>query len=136
METRKSHFSPKEEYRAGLEGRKNHLHGCLILLKGDIPTKVADLRSKLLSLWKSIGSWSMVSLGKGFYEFSFSSPPDLRNVLSIGSWSLKPGILHLSSWTPDFNPYTQKQTHANCWVCIIGLPQEYWRAKIFFCDCS
>lgn len=25
-----------------------------------------------------------------------------------------------------------KQTHAQCWIRIHGLPQEYWRSKILF----
>lgn len=74
----------------------------------------------------------MISLGKGFFEFSFSSTEDLRSVWAIGSWNLKPGFLRLSSWSPDFNPNLQKQTHAQCWVCISGLPQEYWSPKIIF----
>lgn len=94
--------------------------------------KFVDLKAKLSSLWKSIGQWGMISLGKGFYEFSFASTEDLRRVWTVGSWSLKPGFLHLSPWTPDLNPNAQRQTHAECWVRILGLPQEYWNPKIFF----
>lgn len=71
-------------------------------------------------------------LGKGFYEFSFSSIEDLRKVWSVGSWNLEPGILRLSSWSPDFNPSLVKQTNTQCWIRIIGLPQEYWRSKIIY----
>lgn len=62
----------------------------------------------------------------------FSSSEDLISVRSIGSWNLKLGILRLSTWTPDFNPNIQKYTHSQCWIRIIGLAQEYWRAKIIF----
>ncbi|XP_019435165.1 PREDICTED: uncharacterized protein LOC109341678 [Lupinus angustifolius] len=79
-----------------------------------------------------IGSWSMISLGRGFYDFSFSSVEDMRTVCAVGSWSLKPGFLRLSLWTPDFNPNLQKMSHSQCWVRILGLPLEYWSARILF----
>lgn len=123
---------PEEEYRAGLESCKNHLHGRLIHSKGDAPININDLRPKLLELWKPLGLWGMVSLGKGFFEFSFSSSEELQSVWTVGSWYLKLGVLRLSSWNPDFNPNIQKQTHAQCWVRILGLPREYWRPKIIF----
>lgn len=44
-----------EEYKVGLEGCKNHLHGRLVLSKGDNPIKVGDSWSKLVILWKPIG---------------------------------------------------------------------------------
>lgn len=99
---------PEDEYRAGLEGCKNHLHGRIILSKGDLPLKLIDFRAKLASLWKHLGHWSVIPLGKEFYEFSFVSTDDLRSVWSIGSWSLKPSILRLPSWTPYLNPHIQK----------------------------
>lgn len=74
----------------------------------------------------------MISLGRGYFEFSFSSAEDLRSVWSIGQWNLKPGLLRLFSWSQDFNPKHQNQTNAQCWVRIYGLPQEYWRPKIVF----
>lgn len=123
---------PEEEYKAGLERCKNNLRGRLILSNDDSPVKFIDLKSKLSAHWKSISQWSMISLGKAFYEFSFASTEDLRRVWSVGTWNLKPGFLRLSPWTPDFNPNVQRQTHAQCWVRISGLPQEYWSPKIFF----
>ncbi|KAG4969764.1 hypothetical protein JHK82_035467 [Glycine max] len=37
----------EEEYKAGLKGCKNNLHGILILSKGSTPPKTYELRSKL-----------------------------------------------------------------------------------------
>ncbi|CAL0315585.1 unnamed protein product [Lupinus luteus] len=74
----------------------------------------------------------MVSLGRGYYDFSFSSLDDMRSVCAVGAWNLHPGFLRLYLWTPDFNPALQKFTHAQCWVKIIGLPQEYWSPRIIF----
>lgn len=71
----------------------------------------------------------MTPLRRGFYEFNFSSPEDLRSVWAVGSWNLSSSFLRLFQWTHDFNPNTQKLTHAQCWIRIYNLPQEYWRPK-------
>ncbi|KAE9600797.1 putative RNA-directed DNA polymerase [Lupinus albus] len=79
-----------------------------------------------------VGKWNMISLGRGFYEFVFSSIEDMRTIWATGSWNLKPGILRLSLWTPDFNLWLQRITHSQCWIKITGLPQEYWCPSIIF----
>jgi hypothetical protein len=75
-------------------------------------------------------------LGKGFYEFVFSSLEDVQKVRSAGSWNLNPGLLKLFAWSRDFNPNLQHQTSAQVWVRIHGLSQEYWRPKILFAIAS
>lgn len=70
--------------------------------------------------------------GKGFFKFCFASQDDLTSVWLVGAWNLKPGLLRLFQWSSDFNPHLQKQTHAQCWVRISKLPQEYWRPKLLF----
>lgn len=122
----------EDEYQAGLAGCKHNLHGRLVLSKGDAPVKLQELREKLSKLWQPLGEWRVVPLGKGFFEFCFAAPEDLRSVWTVGAWNLQPGILRLSRWTPDFNPYSLRNTHAQCWVRLLGLPQEYWRPKILF----
>jgi len=47
---------------------------------------------KLQKKWKTRGPWTMLSLGKGYYEFSFGSENDLRSVWALGMVSLKPGV--------------------------------------------
>ncbi|XP_019418439.1 PREDICTED: uncharacterized protein LOC109329226 [Lupinus angustifolius] len=83
-------------------------------------------------MWEMIGPWSMVSLGKGYYDFSFSSVEDMRSICAVGAWSLKPSFLRMSLWTPDFNPSQKRHSHSQCWVKIFGLPQEYWSPRILF----
>jgi hypothetical protein len=34
-----------------------------------------------------------ISLGRGSFDFQFSSPEDNRKVLPVGAWNLKPGIV-------------------------------------------
>jgi hypothetical protein len=123
---------PEEEYEAGIAACKNALHGRIIWPKGTTPLKIDALRSKLASLWKSIGKWGVTSLGKGYFEFSFSSLEDMQSVRTLGSWNLSPGYLKLFAWTHDFNPSMQQQSNAQVWIRIYGLAQEYWRPKFFF----
>ncbi|MCI12536.1 hypothetical protein A2U01_0033641, partial [Trifolium medium] len=127
---------PEDEYIAGTEACKHNLHGRIVLPKGSTPFTVESLRSKLAALWKAIGKWGVISLGKGFYEFVFSSLEDMRRVRSIATWNLSPGILKLFTWTSDFNPSLQQQTSAQVWIRIYGLSQEYWRPKIVFAIAS
>ncbi|GAU36722.1 hypothetical protein TSUD_318200 [Trifolium subterraneum] len=74
----------------------------------------------------------MIPLGRGFFEFRFSCADDLRSVWSSGAWNLNPGLLRLSCWSLDFNPFNQKQTHSQVWVRLHYLPLEYWQPRILF----
>ncbi|KAE9606292.1 hypothetical protein Lalb_Chr10g0106351 [Lupinus albus] len=51
--------------------------------------KFADLKAKLLDLWSSVGKWSIISLGRGFFEFAFSSVEDMMVICATGLWNLK-----------------------------------------------
>ncbi|KAF1876311.1 hypothetical protein Lal_00029658 [Lupinus albus] len=77
-------------YQAGLQRCRNNPHGRLILAKGDQPIKFAELKPKLIELWSLVGKWSMISLGRGFYEFAFSSTEDMRSICATSSWNIKP----------------------------------------------
>lgn len=74
----------------------------------------------------------MVPLGRGFFEFRFSCVDDFRSVWSNGTWNLKPGLLRLSRWSPDFNSFNQKQTHSQVWLHFHYLPLEYWQPRTLF----
>jgi hypothetical protein len=86
---------PELYYEAGLEACKHNLHGRIIWPKGSTPLSVAALKVKLASIWKDLSKWGVISLGKGFFEFTFSSLEDVRRVRSVSSWNLNPGILKL-----------------------------------------
>jgi len=72
---------------------KRNLRGRLVLNKGDKPYTAKDIHSKLQNQWKTTGAWSMTPLGRGFYEFFFSSEDDMRMVWAKGTVNLKPGVL-------------------------------------------
>ncbi|XP_058781005.1 uncharacterized protein LOC131655113 [Vicia villosa] len=127
---------PEEEYKLGVEACKHHLHGRVVWFKGTTPLTVVGLKTKLMSLWPSIGKWGITSLGKGFFEFAFSSLEDVQRVRSVNTWNLSQGTLKLFPWTKDFMPATLKQTSAQVWIRIHGLSQEYWRPRIIFAIAS
>lgn len=57
---------------------------------------------------KPLGQWQLISLGRGFYEFSFTSPENLCSVWVVGARNVCLGLLLLIPWTPNFNPNKQK----------------------------
>ncbi|ESW24094.1 hypothetical protein PHAVU_004G102300, partial [Phaseolus vulgaris] len=87
----------EEDYLAGLEDCKNHLHGRIILYKGNKPLTHLALTKKLHLVWHAIGPWKVMPLGKGFYEFEFSSLEDMQWLLDMGPWQLSLGFLRLFS---------------------------------------
>ncbi|XP_058759662.1 uncharacterized protein LOC131632971 [Vicia villosa] len=95
---------PENEYNVGLEECKNNLHGRILWSKRSSPLVVFDLRKKLVVLWSNMKNWGVLSLGKAFYEFNFSSAEEMRRVRASWPNSLNPGTLKLFAWSRDFNP--------------------------------
>lgn len=122
----------QDEYESGLEACRSNLHGRLTLHKGDPPLTTKALKLKLCDLWPSLKNWSVIPLGKGFFEFKFHSVEDMRKILALRVVNLQPGILRFYYWTKDFTPQHQVQTHAQIWVRLMHLPQEYWRKKTLY----
>jgi hypothetical protein len=127
---------PEKEYTAGIKACKHNLQGRIIWPKGATPLTVAALKNKLAPIWKDLSKWGVYSLGKGFYEFCFSSLEDVRRVRSVASWALNPGSLKLFARTKDFIPRVQHNLSAQVWVRFYGLSQEYWRPNILFAIAS
>jgi len=127
---------PDEEYDMGLDAWKNNLHAHIIWPKGSSPLIVVALKEKLKPVWKNLAPWGVTSIGKGFYEFVFSSIEDARRVRSVGSWILNPGLLKLFPWTKDFRTNLQTNMSTQVWLKIHGLSQEYWRKRIIFAIAS
>jgi len=65
------HRLSKDEYEKGVEDCKRHLHGRMIMSKGEKPYTAKELYLKLSKLWKLSGHWKLVSLGRSFFEFEF-----------------------------------------------------------------
>jgi hypothetical protein len=50
----------------------------------------------------------------------------MKAVWALGTVNLKPGLLHLFEWIVDFDMHNQRNTHAQVWIRLMALPQEYW----------
>ncbi|KAK2368654.1 hypothetical protein QL285_081835 [Trifolium repens] len=127
---------PEMEYNAGLDACKHNLHGRIFWPKGSTSLTVSDLKSKLSVLWKDLSKRGVSSLGRGYYEFVFTTLEDFRRVRSIASWNLNPGFFKLFAWSRDFNPRVQQNSSAQVWVRFYGLSQEYWRPNMIFAIAS
>ncbi|XP_029129942.1 uncharacterized protein LOC114916720 [Cajanus cajan] len=127
---------PEDAYREGLARCSTHLHGRVLLAKGQQPLKVDELKARLSKVWKHIAGWNIIPLGRGFFELEFQRSHDLEVVLAAGSLNLDPGWLRLSLWKPDFNPRCYKNTFAQVWLRILELPQEYWSPRIILAIAS
>lgn len=90
------------------------------------------LKTKLSILWPNLGNWNMIPLGKGHFEFNFSSVEDMHQIWALRVVNLKPSFLRFYCWTRDFIPLAHVQTHAQIWVRLMHLPQEYWRRKTIY----
>lgn len=65
-------------YTRGLERWRHHIHGRLFLNKGDKPYTAKEVTAKLSKHWKTKGTWELIPLGRGFYEFEFSNDDDMQ----------------------------------------------------------
>ena len=83
-------------------------------------------------MWKAIGPWKAIPLGKGLYVFEFTSLEDMRWTLGMSSLQLSHGFLRLFAWTNDFVLSTMKSTKTQVWVRIYHFPSEYWRLRVIF----
>ncbi|KAK3229883.1 hypothetical protein Dsin_001764 [Dipteronia sinensis] len=99
-------------YKSRLEVCKFSLIGRVVLSSGKKPWKLVDLKAKLQSVWKLNSVWRLISLGKGYFHIMLNSYADKNMVWSLGSLNLKPGVLRLQPWIPNFNPALQKSSNA------------------------
>ncbi|KAK0571609.1 hypothetical protein LWI29_018788 [Acer saccharum] len=108
-------------YKSRFEVCKFSLIGRVILSNGEKPWKLADLKAKMQSIWKLNSVWRLISLGKGYFQILLNLDADKNMVWSLGSLNLKPGVLRLQPWIPDFNPALHKG---------IGVPLRLDRATV------
>jgi len=113
----------------GIDVCKRNLRGRLVLNKGDKPYTAKEIEAKLQKHWKTAAPWTLMSLVRGFYEFFFTSESDLQVVWAMGTLNLKSGLLRLFEWAKDFNIHNHRNTHAQVWIRLMALPQEYWMER-------
>ncbi|KAL6206463.1 hypothetical protein ACLB2K_023711 [Fragaria x ananassa] len=117
-------------YQEQLKNFKTNLIGRLLLRKGSTPLKTSALKQLLNDLWKPVAPWRLVPLGKGYFDIHFTIVDDLRRVWGRGTCSLANGLFRLAQWKPDFVPGEDlPYTHAQLWVRLYGLSQDYWHPQ-------
>ena len=99
-------------YEKGVNVCKRNLCGRLVLNKGDKPYVSMEIEDKVKKQWKTAAPWTLLSLGRGYYEFFFANESDMITVWAVGTINLKPEVLRLFEWTVDFDMYNQRNTHA------------------------
>jgi len=107
----------------GLEECKNHLHGCILLTKGDNRTHL-ELCKKLKVTWKHFGQWKAIPAGKGVCEFAFSSLK--RHEKGFSYWNFKFISWHSSCFCLDKRFYLGfYQTHENSIFGILAIESDF-----------
>jgi len=61
----------KDKVLAEIFDCQNVLNRRFTLPKGSSPVRMLDLKERISKFWQTKGLWSMVSLGKGYFEFVF-----------------------------------------------------------------
>lgn len=64
-------------------------------------------------------------IGRGYYNIRFSCMEDRDKVWIRSSWIIKPDLMCLQQWVPDFNPNKVRITIAQVWIRIYKLSLEY-----------
>ncbi|CAN6727000.1 unnamed protein product [Malus baccata var. baccata] len=117
-------------YQEQLKLFQNNLLGCLLLKNGSTPMKTGALKSCLEDAWRPTAPWNLVPIGKGYFDIHFNKEDDMRRAWGGGTCTLATGLFRLSKWTPDFKPGdVLPQTHAQVWIKIFCLSQEYWHPR-------
>ena len=122
----------EDSYQSGLARCKHMLLGRLQLGYNDKPYVPSDLHKKLTALWGDVGNWKLIPMGKGYYAFSFASEDCVSRVWGKGAVFLKPGMLRLMRWVPNFSPANQRNTNAQVWVKFWDLGLEFWEPTTLF----
>ncbi|KAL8459386.1 hypothetical protein ACS0TY_036760 [Phlomoides rotata] len=98
---------------------------------------VSELRDSLIGriihagdVWRIKTPWSLTPVGEGYYNIRFNCNADREKIFDRRSGQLKPGLLRLQHWVPDFNPYRVNTSVVQAWIRISELPLEYWNKHI------
>ncbi|KAL8529085.1 hypothetical protein ACS0TY_006522 [Phlomoides rotata] len=98
--------------------------------KTEIPLAKPELASRLSELWNLNSHWSMVHLGKRYYNIMIENLEDRDRIFRRRTWSIKPGFMRLMPWVPNFDPYNVNTSVAQVWIRLFQLPLEYWQEPI------
>lgn len=89
----------EEEYDKGVAEFKFSLIGRLVLLTGDKPIKIDDLKNRSSTISKiKEDAWKLIPLGKWYFNIHITSSGEKSKVFSMGALFLRPGVFMVSEW--------------------------------------
>lgn len=80
------------------------------------------LQSHLMSLWKLVGHFDCVDLGKDFFLVRFTVKEDYARVFKSGPWFVGGHYLSIRCWEPNFRPSSASVSSIAVWVRLPELP--------------
>ncbi|KAL8513124.1 hypothetical protein ACS0TY_019344 [Phlomoides rotata] len=117
-------------YKEGVLDLRDTLIGRIIHVRGDKPLVHDALVTRLGDIWGIKTPWSLIPLGESYYNIRFSCDADREKIFVRRSWQLKPGLLRLQRWVPNFIPFRVNTSVVQAWIRISELPLEYWNKHI------
>lgn len=89
----------EEEYARGLNQFRTCLIGKLVVVKGDQPYMIKDLKAKLSGVWGiTEDSWLITPMGKGNFTMNLKSDEVKSRVFARDTLYLKPGVFRILQW--------------------------------------
>lgn len=83
--------------------------------------------------WCLKGSVEICAMASGHFLFNFTASKYLISVLSSGPWVYGKHSLALCLWKLGFDPVVDLNKSTSMWICLLGLPLEYWDESILKC---
>ncbi|KAL8498895.1 hypothetical protein ACS0TY_022023 [Phlomoides rotata] len=117
-------------YMEGVSELQDSLIGRILHVRGDKPLSHDTLVNRLGDVWEIKTSWFMTPLGEGYYNIRFSCSTDRERIYARRLRQIKPGLLRLQRWVPNFNPFRVNTSVVQAWIRISELPLEYWNKHI------
>ncbi|XP_058725672.1 uncharacterized protein LOC131596965 [Vicia villosa] len=117
-------FSAEEEERMQRPWRR----GVIVKLLGRRIGYKA-LENRLNQMWVRKGVISIIDLSNDYYLVAFSHEDDKKATMTNGPWFIYDHYLTVKDWKPNFQPECDTIDEVVVWVCIAGLPIEYYSPK-------
>ncbi|CAN1133322.1 hypothetical protein LINPERHAP2_LOCUS7577 [Linum perenne] len=90
----------------------------------------AFMSKKLPQLWSKKGGVQVSHVGLGFYVVNFETIFDYEHALFGGPWMVNDHYVVIQEWRPYFRLEETFLSTLRVWVCLLGIPFEYFDSKI------
>ncbi|KAJ1381518.1 hypothetical protein SESBI_45068 [Sesbania bispinosa] len=87
---------------------------------------VRFMQGWLMKLWQPQRRMEVIDLDNDYFVIRFADWGDLNKVLEGGPWVIMGHYLVIQRWKPEFRPYEDELQRVSVWICVPGLPIEYY----------